>query len=49
MKETSVDYVRDAKRINYYIKYDPALPVDTGKLKRHIMTKPIDKPIKLLK
>lgn len=38
MKETSVDYVRDAKRINYYIKYDPALPVDTGWLKRHIMT-----------
>ena len=38
MKETSVDYVRDAKRINYYIKYDPVLPVDTGWLKRHIMT-----------
>lgn len=38
MKETSVDYVRDAKRINYYIKYDRDLPVDTGWLKRHIMT-----------
>lgn len=38
MKESSVDYVRDAKRINYYIKYDKDLPVDTGWLKRHIMT-----------
>ncbi len=38
MKETSIDYVRDAKRINYYIKYDKDLPVDTGWLKRHIMT-----------
>ena len=41
------DITTDAKRINYFIKYDPALPVDTGKLKRHIMVTPKNNQIKV--
>ena len=41
------DIVTDAKRINYFIKYDPVLPVDTGWLKRHIMVTPKNNEIKV--
>lgn len=41
------DILTDAKRINYFIKYDPALPVDTGWLKRHIMVTPKNNQIKV--
>ncbi len=41
------DILTDAKRINYFIKYDPVLPVDTGWLKRHIMVTPKNNQIKV--